>query len=38
MKALVVYDSKHGNTAKVASAIGEAVGAQVLQVGERMVS
>jgi len=32
MKALVVYDSKHGNTEKVALTIGEALGAQVLQV------
>jgi len=34
MKALVVYDSRHGNTEKVALAVGEALGAQVRQVGE----
>lgn len=34
MKALVVYDSTHGNTEKIAQAIGEAVGGQVLPVGE----
>ena len=34
MKALVIYDSKHGNTEKVALTIGEALGAQVSQVGE----
>jgi len=34
MKALAVYDSKHGNTERVALAIGEALGAQVRQVGD----
>ena len=34
MKALVVYDSTHGNTEKIAQAIGEAVGGQVRRVGE----
>jgi flavodoxin I len=34
MKALVVYDSTYGNTAKIAQAIGEAIGSQVLRVGE----
>jgi len=34
MKALVVYDSKHGNTEKIAQAIGEATGGQVLRVGD----
>jgi flavodoxin I len=34
MKALVVYDSVHGNTEKIAQAIGEAIGGQVLRVGE----
>jgi flavodoxin I len=34
MKTLIVYDSKHGNTEKIALAIGEAVGARVLQVGD----
>jgi flavodoxin len=34
MKALVVYDSRHGNTEKIAQAIGEAIGGQVLRVGE----
>ena len=34
MKVLVVYDSKYGNTEKVARAIGEAVGAQVHAVGD----
>jgi flavodoxin len=34
MNALVVYDSTHGNTAKIAQAIGEAIGGQILQVGE----
>jgi flavodoxin len=34
MKALVVYDSVHGNTAKVARAIGEAVGGQTIQADE----
>ena len=33
MKALVVYDSTHGHTEKIARAIGEAVGAQVLRAG-----
>ena len=34
MKALVVYDSVFGNTEKIAQAIGEAIGGQVLRVGE----
>lgn len=34
MKALVVYDSKYGNTEKIAHAIGEAIDGQVLQVNE----
>ena len=34
MKALVVYDSTHGHTEKIARAIGEAIGGQVLRVGE----
>jgi flavodoxin len=34
MKVLVIYDSTHGNTAKIAQAIGEAIGGRVLKVGE----
>ena len=34
MNALVVYDSTYGNTEKIAQAIGEAIGAQVLRAGE----
>ena len=34
MKALVLYDSTHGNTAQIAQAVGEAIGGQVIQVGE----
>ena len=34
MKALVVYDSTYGNTEKIAQAIGDAVAAQVIRVGE----
>jgi len=34
MKALVVYDSTYGNTAKIAQAIGEAIAAEVLRVTE----
>ena len=34
MKAVVVYDSTHGNTAKIAQAIGKPLGAQVLRVDE----
>ena len=34
MKALVVYDSTYGNTEKIAQAIGEAIAAQVLRVGQ----
>jgi flavodoxin I len=34
MKALVVYDSTYGNTQKIAQAIGEAIGGQVLRNGE----
>jgi len=35
MKALVVYDSLHGNTEKIAKAIGDAISgeAEVLRVG-----
>ena len=33
MKALVVYDSTYGHTEKIAQAIGEAIGGQVLRVG-----
>ncbi len=32
MKALVVYDSRYGNTQKVANAIGKALGGEVKQV------
>ena len=32
MKALVIYDSVFGNTEKIALAVGEAVGAQVVKV------
>ena len=34
MKAMVVYDSKYGHTEKIAQAIGEAIGGQVLRAGE----
>jgi flavodoxin len=34
MKALVVYDSVFGNTEKVAQAMGDALGAQALRVGD----
>jgi flavodoxin len=34
MKALLIYDSTHGNTEKVAQAIGEAASVQVLRVSE----
>jgi len=34
VKALVVYDSVFGNTEKVAQAIGDALGAQTLRVGD----
>lgn len=34
MRSLVVCDSVHGNTERVAQAIGEAIGGQVLRVGE----
>jgi flavodoxin I len=34
MKTLVVYDSTHGHTEKIARAIGEAVGGEVIRVGE----
>jgi flavodoxin len=33
MKALVIYDSTYGNTEKIAHAIGRAIDAQVLRVG-----
>jgi len=34
MKVLVVYDSVHGNTEKIARAIGKAIGCQVLRAAE----
>ena len=34
MNALVIYDSRYGHTAKIAQAIGEAIGGPVLPVGE----
>jgi flavodoxin len=34
MRALVVYDSTYGNTEKIARAIGETIGAQVLRPGD----
>ncbi len=34
MEVLVIYDSTYGHTAKIAQAIGEAIGGQVLPVGE----
>jgi flavodoxin len=34
MKAVVVYDSKYGNTEKIARMIGESIGAQVRLAGE----
>lgn len=34
MQALVIYDSKYGNTTKIAQAIGEAIGCQALQIDE----
>jgi flavodoxin I len=34
MKALVVYDSQYGNTERIAQAIGEAIGSQVVRVGD----
>jgi len=34
VKTLIVYDSVYGNTEKIAQAIGEAIGGQVLQVGK----
>lgn len=34
MKTLVVSDSTYGNTEKIAQASGEAIGGQVLRVGE----
>jgi flavodoxin I len=34
MKALIVYDTKYGNTEKIARTIGEAIGGQVPRVGE----
>lgn len=33
MKAVVIYDSKYGNTEKIARAISESIGAQVRLVG-----
>jgi flavodoxin I len=34
MNALIVYDSTYGNTEKIAQALGEAIGGQVLRVTE----
>ena len=34
MKVLVVYDSTYGHTEKIAQAIGDAIGGQVLRAGE----
>jgi flavodoxin I len=34
MKALVIYDSVHGNTEKIAQVIGEAIGVLVVKVGD----
>jgi flavodoxin len=34
MKALVVNDSAHGSTEKIAQVIGKAIGGQLLPVGE----
>ena len=34
MNALVIYDSVHGNTEEIAQAIGEAIDAQALRVGD----
>ena len=34
MEAMVVYDSQYGNTAKIAQAIGEAIGGQVVRVAD----
>jgi flavodoxin len=34
MNTLIVYDSLYGNTEKIAQAIGDAIGGQVLQVGK----
>jgi flavodoxin len=34
MKALVVYDSQYGNTERIAQAIGEAAGSQVVRVDD----
>ena len=34
MKALVIYDSKYGNTEKVAKAIGAGIDAQVSMIGD----
>ena len=34
MKALVVYDSAYGNTKQIAQAIGSALSAETLHVGE----
>ena len=35
MKAIVVYDSKYGNTEKITRAIGESIGVQLRLVGEK---
>ncbi len=34
MSAMIVYDSVHGNTAKIAQAMAKSVGVQVCQVGD----
>ncbi len=34
MNILVLYDSKYGNTEKIAQAIGETIGCQVVHIGE----
>jgi flavodoxin len=34
MRVLIIYDSVHGNTNKIAQAIGEAIGGQVLRASE----
>jgi len=34
VEALVVYDSQYGNTERIAQAIGEAIGSQVVRVGD----
>ena len=34
MKTLIVYDSQYGNTEKIAQSIGEAIGSQMVRVGD----